>query len=177
MSLAFGSSTEASIWVARKTRFDPSSANSRARTEEGRPMTNGIIMWGKTTTSRMGIIGSRSTFLADGSCVIKVFRLDRFVAGLAEPATIPITLRKPLARLLQKGEDDFLVFDHLVRDEEFLYLLLGRELVHNVQHKILEDDLQSSRAHFPLQREAGDGRDRIIGELELDVFELEQLLV
>ena len=31
-----------------------------ARVDEGRPMTNGIIMWGKTTTSRSGTMGSVS---------------------------------------------------------------------------------------------------------------------
>ncbi len=34
------------------------SASSRARTLDSRPTTNGVIMYGKMTTSRMGIIGS-----------------------------------------------------------------------------------------------------------------------
>ncbi len=38
-------------------RFPFTSAYSRALMEEGRPMTNGIIMWGKTTTSRSGTMG------------------------------------------------------------------------------------------------------------------------
>ena len=34
------------------------SASSRARTLDSRPTTNGVIMNGKMTTSRMGIMGS-----------------------------------------------------------------------------------------------------------------------
>ena len=34
-------------------------ASSSARTLDSRPTTNGVIMYGKMTTSRMGIIGRR----------------------------------------------------------------------------------------------------------------------
>src|SRR5581483_2616381 len=50
---------EASCWVARKIFLSDASASSRARTLDSRPTTNGVIMYGKMTTSRMGIIGSR----------------------------------------------------------------------------------------------------------------------
>ena len=60
MSLGLGSSLAASFWAARKIRLSFVSACSSARVDEGRPMTNGIIMWGKTTTSRRGTIGSVS---------------------------------------------------------------------------------------------------------------------
>ncbi len=52
-----GLSRVASCWAERKIRFPFTSAYSRALMEEGRPMTNGIIMWGKTTTSRSGTMG------------------------------------------------------------------------------------------------------------------------
>src|ERR1700740_3236388 len=58
ISLAFGSSMEASCWVARKIFLSAASASSRARTLDSRPTTNGVIMNGKMTTSRIGIIGS-----------------------------------------------------------------------------------------------------------------------
>src|SRR5439155_26709329 len=57
MSSGRGSSTDASCCAARKMRLSFSSACSSARVDEGRPMTNGIIMCGKTTTSRSGTIG------------------------------------------------------------------------------------------------------------------------
>ncbi len=59
MSSGRGSSTEASCCVARKIFLSARRASSRARTLESRPTTNGVIMCGKMTTSRIGIIGSR----------------------------------------------------------------------------------------------------------------------
>src|SRR3984885_1681299 len=58
MSLGLGSSIDASCWVARKIFLSPASASSRAWTLDSRPTTNGVIMYGKMTTSLMGIIGS-----------------------------------------------------------------------------------------------------------------------
>src|SRR5437763_12778171 len=55
----FGSSVEASCCVARKIFLSPAIASSRARTLDSRPTTNGVIMYGKMTTSRMGIMGRR----------------------------------------------------------------------------------------------------------------------
>src|SRR5689334_16032551 len=48
----------ASCWVAKKILLSAASASSKARTLDSRPTTNGVIMYGKITTSRMGIIGS-----------------------------------------------------------------------------------------------------------------------
>src|ERR1700728_2632550 len=50
---------DASCWVARKIFFSPAMASSSARTLDSRPTTKGVIMYGKMTTSRMGIIGRR----------------------------------------------------------------------------------------------------------------------
>src|SRR5205809_6763208 len=50
---------DASCWVARKIFLSPAMASSKARTLDSRPTTNGVIMNGKMTTSRMGIIGNR----------------------------------------------------------------------------------------------------------------------
>src|SRR6476646_7486654 len=49
---------EASCCVARKIFLSAAKASSRACTLDSRPTTNGVIMNGKMTTSRMGIIGS-----------------------------------------------------------------------------------------------------------------------
>src|SRR6476659_10139314 len=48
----------ASCWVARKILRSEARASSRARTLDSRPTINGVIIYGKMTTSRMGIIGS-----------------------------------------------------------------------------------------------------------------------
>src|SRR6516225_10196924 len=58
ISLGLGSSMLASCWVARKIFLSLARASSNARTLDSRPTTNGVIMYGKMTTSRMGIMGS-----------------------------------------------------------------------------------------------------------------------
>src|SRR6266478_2008619 len=50
---------EASRCVARKIFLSPAIASSSALTLDSRPTTNGVSMYGKMTTSRMGIIGRR----------------------------------------------------------------------------------------------------------------------
>ena len=70
ISLGRGSSIEASCWVARKIFLSPAIASSRARTLDSRPTTNGVIMYGKMTTSRMGIIGKR--FVSDFSLEVSI---------------------------------------------------------------------------------------------------------
>ena len=45
--------------MARKIFLSPAMASSNARTLDSRPTTKGVIMYGKMTTSRMGIIGKR----------------------------------------------------------------------------------------------------------------------
>src|ERR1043166_2908446 len=61
---------EASCWVARKIFLSPAMASSRARTLDSRPTTNGVIMYGKMTTSRIGIIGRR--FVSDFSLEVSI---------------------------------------------------------------------------------------------------------
>src|ERR1700757_995521 len=61
---------EASCCVARKIFLSPAMASSRARTLDSRPTTNGVIMNGKITTSRMGIIGRR--FVSDFSLEVNM---------------------------------------------------------------------------------------------------------
>src|SRR4051794_35024653 len=70
ISFGLGSSMEASCWVARKIFLSPAIASSNARTLDSRPTTNGVIMYGKMTTSRMGIIGRR--FVSDFSFEVSI---------------------------------------------------------------------------------------------------------
>src|SRR5438552_10387012 len=62
---------EASCWVARKIFLSLVIASSSALTLDSRPTTNGVIMNGKMTTSRMGIIGNR--FVSDFSLEVSIF--------------------------------------------------------------------------------------------------------
>src|SRR5678816_1179871 len=77
MSSALGLSIFASFCVDRKIFLLWDRACSTAVRELFRPTTNGIMVWGKTTTSRRGTIGSvsRLSFLKL-VCVILVIYLE-----------------------------------------------------------------------------------------------------
>src|SRR5205085_12650441 len=113
MSSGRGSSTDASCCAARKIRLSLRSACSSARVEEGRPITNGIIMCGKTTTSRSGTIGSVSYSSIDSLRV--------------------------LAGLFDQRDRLFLAHDDLAGDDALADLLLAGQRVHQVEHEILDD--------------------------------------
>src|SRR5438876_11600761 len=116
---------EASCWVARKIFLSPAMASSRARTLDSLPTTNGVIMNGKITTSRMGIIGSR--FVSDFSFEVSIsldvgFRMPDFRcwrrnvrhgerAGIRNP-----TCEIPLAGFFEQRQADLLGQHHFFRD-------------------------------------------------------------
>src|SRR5277367_5834670 len=79
ISLGLGSSVEASCCVARKIFLSPAMASSSARTLDSRPTTNGVIMYGKITTSRMGIIGKR--FVSDFSLEVSMELKNQELGG------------------------------------------------------------------------------------------------
>src|SRR5215468_1857278 len=93
-----GSSTFASCCVARKILRSPARASSNARTLDSRPTTNGVIMCGKMTTSRMGIIGKRR--VSDFSFEVIIY---------PEPA---------LSCFFQNGHVDLLGHHHFFGDQE-----------------------------------------------------------
>src|SRR5579871_4613198 len=100
-------------------------ASSRARTLDSRPTTNGVIMYGKMTTSRMGIIGKR--FVSDFSLEVSMFlrlgnNLEPDSAGSGQA----------LAGLFQYGKVDFLRQHHLLGDLEFPDLFVRRQIVHQI---------------------------------------------
>ena len=51
------------------------------------------------------------------------------------------------------------------------------QVVHDVEQHLFEDGPQAAGAGAPEQRLVGDRAQRVVGELELDVLELEELLV
>jgi hypothetical protein len=51
------------------------------------------------------------------------------------------------------------------------------QVVHDVEQHLFEDGPQAAGAGAPQQRLVGDGLEGVVGELELDVLELEELLV
>ena len=59
----------------------------------------------------------------------------------------------------------------------FAHFLLAGSVVHQVEHQLLDDHPQAARADLALQRRLGDRLERVVGEPQLDVLVLEQLLV
>src|SRR4051812_8321296 len=138
ISSGLGSSTEASCCVARKIFLSPASASSRARTEASRPTIKGCIICGKMTISRTGIIGTR---------LISLFsRLNITFEGGFRFSTSP-----ELSRFFQQVPIDVAVADHICSDGKLAQLALGRQVVHEVQHKIFENHAEAAGAHFALQ--------------------------
>src|SRR6185369_7706251 len=69
------------------------------------------------------------------------------------------------------------VVDHLARDHALADLVLRRDRVHDLEHELFDDDLQSARADVALERFFGDRFERVVREAELDVFEAHDGLV
>src|SRR5580704_4542523 len=74
---------DASCCVARKIFLSAASASSSARTLDSRPTTNGVIMKGKITTSRMGIIGRR--LVSDFSFEVSIIEIRRYEDRYCSP--------------------------------------------------------------------------------------------
>src|ERR1051326_6293145 len=110
----------ASCCVARKIFLSAANASSRARTLDSRPTTNGVIMNGKMTTSRMGIIGR--------------LRVSNF--SLVWVTDSPCS---SLSRFFQVCDGDVSVVHHLLCDFEFLHTLLARQMVHQVKHQFFKN--------------------------------------
>src|SRR5713226_1716936 len=156
ISSGLGSSTEASCWVARKIFLSPARASSSARTEASRPTMNGVIICGKMTMSRTGIIGTRFNSVFSR---LNMFSLVR------------------LACFLEQVPVDFPAAHHLGGDHELPDLALRRQVVHQLEHQVFQDHAQPAGAYLSLQGQVGDGFQRFIGESQPHIFELEQSLV
>src|SRR3954464_2301528 len=82
-----------------------------------------------------------------------------------------------LSCFLNQRDRLFLGLHHLAGDHAFADLLLAREVVHQVEHEVLDDHPQAARANFARECRFGDRLEGIVGEAELHVLVLEQLLV
>src|SRR5215471_946219 len=131
MSSGCGSSTDASCWAARKMRLSFINACSSARVELGRPITNGIIMCGKTTTSRNGTMG--------------------------RVRTLPTETPGTLSGLLDQRDRLVLRQNDFAGDCHLADLLLIRDLIHQIEHEIFNDHAQPARADLPFERRLRDG--------------------
>src|SRR6266404_1916576 len=140
--------------------LSPRSAASRARTLAGRPMTKATIVYGKTTTSRIGTIGHLTTSVG-------VLSLNSFM----------ITYKLLLPCLLQNGQRCAPAFHHLTGHHKLFDLLVRRKHIHYIEHQLFENHSQSASADLAFASEASDDNQRVVGESQLDAFVLEELLI
>src|SRR5215470_39292 len=97
-----------------------------------------------------------------------------------QPSRFPLSGRFLLQLVLVGGvQDDRLALleDDLLGDHHFTGGLLGRDVVHHVQHRGLEDGAETAGTRLAADGLGGDRLQRSVGELERDPVEVEQLPV
>src|SRR5262245_61436882 len=177
MSRSFGSSWAASRWAQSRSSRLPFIASSSASIDFWRPTNSGTTMCGKTTMSRSGRSGSDLRAGGAPVCVTRDF------LGSSSSRKIPMVLSSAepgsggLRFLLEHQERLAPLLDHLLADHALLDVIARGDVVHQVEHHILEDRAKPARAGLARQRLARDRAQRAVGEAQPDVLELEQLLV
>src|SRR3990172_10768775 len=159
ISSSSGSFVEGSIWEERKIRRSKERAASRAATDLSRPTNRGTTIPGNTTISRRGSSG----------------RI--FFRSVMDPPSPVFLCELDFLPFQDLGLDAPPPADHVLRDDAPADVALRRDLVHHVEHDVLEDGAQPPRAGLPLDRLLGNGVKRLVGEFELHVLEVEQPLV
>src|SRR5204863_8046102 len=103
---------------------------------------------------------------------------SRLPIGVATTKRVPRGLRLG-GLFLGFGHEErpLAIQDDLPRDDALLEPLDGRELVHDLEHDFLEDRAEAACARAALEGFLRDRRDRILGELEAHLLEIEVLLV
>src|SRR5881628_3727752 len=101
---------------------------------------------------------------------------SRLPIGVATTKRVQLRLRRLLLRFRDE-QRPLVVQDDLARDDALLEPLDGRQVIHDLEHDLLQDRPEPARAGPPLERLPRDGRHRVIGELQADLLEVEVLLV
>ena len=78
---------------------------------------------------------------------------------------------------LQHHQGFACLFDDFFADHALLYVITGRNLVHQIEHHTFENGAQTARPGLSNQRLAGYSGQRAIRKAQPHVFEFEQLLV
>src|SRR5881397_315227 len=101
---------------------------------------------------------------------------SRLPIGVATTKSVPLRLRRLLLRFRDE-QGPLVVQDDLARDDALLEPLDGRQVVHDLEHDLLQDRPEPPRASPPLERLLRDRRHRVVRELQADLLEVEVLLV
>src|SRR6185369_5767138 len=124
MSSSAGSFVLASFWAARRIDFCFPIASSSARIDFCRPTKSGTTICGKTMMYRSGSNGTRIP-LGGGDCGSRL----SFRKSIGPP--FPCCLRR-LGSLLVQDDRMLAIRDDFLRDQHFLDVGLGGNVVHHV---------------------------------------------
>src|SRR5688572_25460765 len=161
MSSGVGSLVFAFFWAASRISLSCAIASSRAAIDFSRPTKSGTTMCGNTMMSRRGRRGSTRCFRAAGlplSFLLKNIGILS-AAGEGKPycrrcpggvrprrlSQLPGFLLEDHQRLVAAGDDLFV-------DVHFLDAAARRDVVHRVEHRVLEDGAETARPGIALER-------------------------
>src|SRR5688572_15619616 len=154
MSRSFGSSCAASRWAHSRSSRLPFIAFSSASIDFCRPTNSGTTMCGNTTMSRSGSSGSALLTLSGPPLWVTRDRL-----ASSSSRKIPMILsslagaRSGGLRLLLEHEQRLAsLFDHLLADHALLDVIARGDVVHQVEHHILENRAQTARSRLASER-------------------------
>src|SRR2546428_386579 len=98
---------------------------------------------------------------------------SRLPIGVATTKRVPLRLRRLLLRFRDE-QRPLVVQDDLARDDALLEPLDGRQVIHDLEHDLLQDRPEPARAGPPLEGLPRDGRDRVVRELQADLLEADE---
>src|SRR5262245_60973150 len=142
MSRSFGSSWAASRCAQSRSSRLPFIASSSASIDLRRPTNSGTTMCGNTTMSRSG--SSRRALRVFSGPPLWVMR-DRLASSSSRKIPMVLTSLASgvgasgrLSLLLQHEQRLGSLFDHLLADHAFLYVIARRDVIHEFEHHIFE---------------------------------------
>src|SRR5262249_8324523 len=91
--------------------------------------------------------------------------------------TLPTETPGTLSGLLDQRDRFVLRQNDFAGNRDLTYLLLIRDLIHQIEHEIFDNHAQPARADLPLERRLRDSVERVVREAKLHVLVLEKLHV
>src|SRR5450755_755378 len=125
--------------------------------------------------SRSGTSGSCISFSSDMFLFVSTASNNRTFPRFRLP--VACNLLPSLPRFAVESDRLAAILDDLARDHAFTDRILRRDRVHDVEHQLFDDDLQSASADVALECGIGDRLERVVGELQRNVLEAHDRLV
>src|SRR5690606_21190897 len=154
-------------------------ACSSAAIDFSRPTKSGTTMCGKTMMSRSGRRGRLFALPLRppvGSLSFLWKNTERLSDQRARAPAICAVPRSGEAGFLLVHDERLLAAHHdVLVHHDLLDAVVARDLVHHIEHRVLEDGSQAACARVPLERLVRDRPERALRELELHAVHLEEL--